>query len=577
MPIRVAGGSGGGGGLILGPAQNAFTAATKAAAETLRDNYASANAAWLAQYDAEATFNIQISWPATPTNTVYQARRAGSWADVTGLLRGPMGNVGAQARFDVFCYDTAATAPTAPTGGTYNLATGVLTVPTGTTAAPVEPPTNQFSWRSQAVINPATQSGSVTPTWSAFTTDVEEGLTARAEAAETGAETAQTAAEAAQTAAVAAQTAAETAETGAEAAETRAEAAQSGAETALAGSGAALAFNELWSGDLLLSAANQWHALGTEAVPSNATWLLWNGGTLTDGTNDGPAALWTWINAADWRALTADTVGTTAGDGTGMLFADWCASDIGDGTPDFTRRDAVIGRTSADIPLLMGPQTGESYFGARLMYITQAVATPGGDGGASSFADLTGMIADTQVPAAFTRDTELASLVDNITISGTTLTITLQDGSTETRTLPSGAGGLDIAAYSSSATYSRGSDNSIVTHSSGLYIYVSSTERSSDHDPDTHPGYWLELSEGVTYMVISSGSHRIAARTLVVDGATDQVYLCTTTQTTPRDLTYIKAQADTIGGTFIELTAMIATTWKGPHVIGSGRTRRATG
>ena len=127
---------------------------------------------------------------------------------------------------------------------------------------------------------------------------------------------------------------------------------------------------------------------------------------------------------------------------------------------------------------------------------------------------------------------------------------------------------LEIAAYDSTATYSRGSANSIVTHANGLFIYISSTERSSGHDPDTQPGYWLELSEGVTYEVISSGSHRIAARTLVVDGVTDQVYLCTTTQTTPRDLTYIKDQAASIGGTFIELTAMIPTTWKGPHVIG---------
>ena len=132
-----------------------------------------------------------------------------------------------------------------------------------------------------------------------------------------------------------------------------------------------------------------------------------------------------------------------------------------------------------------------------------------------------------------------------------------------------GSDGIVIAAYDSTATYSRGSANSIVTHASGLFIYISSTERSSGHDPDTQPGYWLDLSEGVTYMVISSGSHRIAARTLVVDGATDQVYLCTTTQTTPRDLTYIKTQADTIGGTFIELTAMIATTWKGPHITGT--------
>ena len=127
---------------------------------------------------------------------------------------------------------------------------------------------------------------------------------------------------------------------------------------------------------------------------------------------------------------------------------------------------------------------------------------------------------------------------------------------------------LEIEAYDSTATYSRGSANSIVTHSGGLFIYISATERSSGHDPDNQPGYWYQLNEGVAYEVITSGSHRIAARTLVVDGVTDQVYLCTTTQTTPRDLTYIKAQADTIGGTFIELTAMIATTWKGPHIVG---------
>ena len=85
--------------------------------------------------------------------------------------------------------------------------------------------------------------------------------------------------------------------------------------------------------------------------------------------------------------------------------------------------------------------------------------------------------------------------------------------------------------------YSRGSKNSIVTHSGGLFIYISSTERSSgNHDPDTQPGYWLRLSEGMAYEVISSGSHRIAARTIVVNGDNDNVYLCTTTQTTPVSL-----------------------------------------
>ena len=113
--------------------------------------------------------------------------------------------------------------------------------------------------------------------------------------------------------------------------------------------------------------------------------------------------------------------------------------------------------------------------------------------------------------------------------------------------------GVEIEPYDSSATYSRGSANSIVTHSSGLFVYISSTERSSGHDPDTQPGYWLKLSEGVAYEVITSGSHRIAARTVIVDGNNDNVYLCTTTQTTPRDLTHIAEQAAATGGTFILL------------------------
>ena len=66
--------------------------------------------------------------------------------------------------------------------------------------------------------------------------------------------------------------------------------------------------------------------------------------------------------------------------------------------------------------------------------------------------------------------------------------------------------GVEIEPYDSTATYSRGSANSIVTHSSGLFVYISSTERSSGHDPDTQPGYWLKLSEGVAYEVITSGS-----------------------------------------------------------------------
>ena len=94
LPVGGVGTGGGGGGLTLGPPTNTFTAATQAAAETARDTYATANPLWLAQYDAEATFTIVISWPATPTNTLYQSRRSSAWADVTGLVRGQRGITG---------------------------------------------------------------------------------------------------------------------------------------------------------------------------------------------------------------------------------------------------------------------------------------------------------------------------------------------------------------------------------------------------------------------------------------------------------------------------------------------------
>ena len=133
---------------------------------------------------------------------------------------------------------------------------------------------------------------------------------------------------------------------------------------------------------------------------------------------------------------------------------------------------------------------------------------------------------------------------------------------------------LEIEPYDSTATYSRGSANSLVTHSGGLFVYISATERSSGHDPDMQPGYWLELSEGVAYEVISSGSHRISARTIVVNGDNDNVYLCTTTQTTPRDLTYIHAQSESVGGAFILLNG--AGTGTGGFTLRQGATAPAS-
>ena len=112
------------------------------------------------------------------------------------------------------------------------------------------------------------------------------------------------------------------------------------------------------------------------------------------------------------------------------------------------------------------------------------------------------------------------------------------------------AQGITISAFSSGVQYSLGD---FVTHVQGLYVYTSNTPRTQNNDPGQFPGYWFRIDEGMTYYVMGAGAHRIAARTLVVFANTDEVYLCTTTQTTPRDQSYIRTQAASLGGTFINL------------------------
>ena len=105
MPISEPGGTGGGGGLALGPPTNTFNGADRAAAEADRDTYAGAQAAWLAFYAAQPSFVIILTYGAT---TVYQGRRGAAWADVTPVITGPAGLLGPQARFLVYAYQNAA-------------------------------------------------------------------------------------------------------------------------------------------------------------------------------------------------------------------------------------------------------------------------------------------------------------------------------------------------------------------------------------------------------------------------------------------------------------------------------------
>ena len=80
---------------------------------------------------------------------------------------GSDGSQGPQGIYTVHIYRNAASAPSTPTGGSVAVSTGVVTAPTNWSATLSTPPSGQNAYAARATINPSTQSGSVTPTWSA--------------------------------------------------------------------------------------------------------------------------------------------------------------------------------------------------------------------------------------------------------------------------------------------------------------------------------------------------------------------------------------------------------------------------
>ena len=133
---------------------------------------------------------------------------------------------------------------------------------------------------------------------------------------------------------------------------------------------------DFFSGDIAIGTSNQWVAAGTTPVPSDAVWILFNGGSLSSDADDAPNADWKWINAADWRTLTAADAGDAVADSTGMLFVDWVTTDVA--STNFTRRDTKIGRTATNSVLIASMDTAEDFTGAQIRYV---VASSGGGGG----------------------------------------------------------------------------------------------------------------------------------------------------------------------------------------------------
>ena len=91
--------SGGQGTLTLGPETNEFSGTTLANAESARDTFATANSAWLTEYNENPGILIELSYTSPSATAVYQRRNAAgtAWETVTGLLQGPPGLSGVTA------------------------------------------------------------------------------------------------------------------------------------------------------------------------------------------------------------------------------------------------------------------------------------------------------------------------------------------------------------------------------------------------------------------------------------------------------------------------------------------------
>ena len=79
---------------------------------------------------------------------------------------GLQGGQGPQGEYIIQIFRNATAIPSTPIGGSYNVDTGALTPPTDWTDNPTTAGATELTYISQDTINPATQTGAITPSWS---------------------------------------------------------------------------------------------------------------------------------------------------------------------------------------------------------------------------------------------------------------------------------------------------------------------------------------------------------------------------------------------------------------------------
>ena len=103
---------------------------------------------------------------------------------------------------------------------------------------------------------------------------------------------------------------------------------------------------------------------------------------------------------------------------------------------------------------------------------------------------------------------------------------------------------LEIEAYDSTATYSRGSANSVVTHANHVWVYRS-TQRNTDHDPEQYPQYWWKLDTPIRVLNHDSTTvgHWRSGEFFLTE--TGQLRMCTATiSASPADIISMHTGAD---------------------------------
>ena len=98
----------------------------------------------------------------------------------------------------------------------------------------------------------------------------------------------------------------------------------------------------------------------------------------------------------------------------------------------------------------------------------------------------------------------------------------------------------------STALYELGGSNSLVTFQNQLYFYSSSVSRSSNHSPETHPDYWIDLSTVANWISLNeSDSVRIPGGTFVILPHDNSVYLSRddVDATAERDADWVRTHA----------------------------------